>query len=192
MAPISAVPSEEPRLCAAPWSPPASDALSSPTDDITTFPSCETIRPTPAAEERERDRKGRAVEVRIDRGHRPDQADEEEQEADPDDSLRRDAIGRARPDDGGDHHRDRDGQELDPGLERVVADHELEVERQDEERPRHEEVGGDEHREAAAKLRDLQHSRAKERLASPLFQALFPAAKEAEEDDARRDDEGNG
>ena len=46
-APISAVPSEAPSCCAVYCRPPASPRSSSPTDDCTTLPSWETIRPMP-------------------------------------------------------------------------------------------------------------------------------------------------
>ena len=47
-APMIAVPSEEPRFCAVPWSPPASLVWVGATEDMITFPSWEASSPAPA------------------------------------------------------------------------------------------------------------------------------------------------
>ena len=46
-APMSAVPSDAPRFCAVPWSPPAWFVCDASTEDMITLPTCDASSPTP-------------------------------------------------------------------------------------------------------------------------------------------------
>ena len=62
-----AVPSEEPRFCAVPWSPPASLVWVGPTEDMITLPSWEASRPAPAPISASASLKPGVVEVDVER-----------------------------------------------------------------------------------------------------------------------------
>ena len=84
-----------------------------------------------------------------------------------------------------DHHGDGVGQHAEPGLERAVALHELQVLRQQEEHPEHREEGERDGRRAAAEAREPEQARVEHRVRS----AAAPSARTpSSEDDG--DDEG--
>ena len=88
-APMIAVPSEDPRFCAVPWSPPASLVCVGATDDMITFPSCEASSPAPAPISASAILKPGVVELHVERREHHDRADADGDQPDPRDRARR-------------------------------------------------------------------------------------------------------
>ena len=124
-APIKAVPSEDPRLCAAPCRPPTSLLRDSSTADIVMLPSWDTTNPTPAPKKASETPKsgepsdGEIVDIRA--------MSPTKIRSRPTRTMRRgDTRSASRaPGQGGQDHRDGDRHDLHPGLQRILAQDEL-------------------------------------------------------------------
>ena len=149
-APMIAVPSEDPRFWAVPWSPPPSLVLVGGTEDMITFPSCEASRPAPAPMSASAVLKPVSFSVDVERREHHDRAD-----ADCDEPGLRDGARRAAGRDPGaqqreDEHRERQREQALAGLERVEAQHDLQVHGDDEERAHQDELLPQQAREPSA------------------------------------------
>ena len=133
IAPMNATPREEPSCWPVNCSPPASLRPDSSTEDWITLPSWEIIRPIPTPRTAIPMAKPAPFELGIDR------RDQDEHPDGGTTSPVRTIVRTGKrfdsraPSRGGQEHGDRDGQHLDAGLQSVEAEHELQIQRHDEE-----------------------------------------------------------
>ena len=172
IAPISAVPSDEPRFVAVYCSPPASPRDRASTEDWMTFPSCEASSPIPAAHERQRDAELERVEFGFDGRKHQQEADEQRDHPDADDAPRRPHRRQARPGERARHQGNRQRQQRDARLERVVAEHDLQEERHREQHARRQQVLHHVHRQPGGQRRNAEKSRCERASASPACRAV--------------------
>ena len=119
-----------------------------------TLPSCEASRPAPAPMSASAILKPGVVERHVERREHHDRADADRDEPELRDGARR-APGRdPRAQQREDEHRDRQRQQALAGLERVEAQHDLQVHGDDEERAHQDELLPQQRREPGAQLRD--------------------------------------
>ena len=152
-APMIAVPSEEPRFWAVPCRPPASLDCVGATADMITFPSCEASSPAPAPISASASLKPVSLRVTSSVGEHHRGADADRDQPDLRDRARRAPLGHARAEEREHEHRHRQRQQALAGLERIEAEHDLQVDGDHEERAHQDELLADERREPGAQLR---------------------------------------
>ena len=126
---MRAVPSEAPRFWAVPWRPPASFVLSRGADDMITLPSWDIISPAPTPNSASESLKPVSFEVHVDRADEHERSDDHRAESDLHHQPGRQPGSELGADERRDEHRRRHRQQLLTGLERVEAEHDLEVDR---------------------------------------------------------------
>ena len=173
-APTIAVPSEDPRFWAVPWSPPASLVCVGATADMMTFPSCDASSPAPAPIRASATLKPVSFSVTSSVAEHHERADADPDQPDLRDDARR-APGRdPRAQQREDEHRHRQREQALAGLERVEPEHDLQVHRDDEERAHQDELLPDQRREPRPQLRDAQQRGVEQRVAAQTGATLLP------------------
>ena len=86
------MPSDAPRFCAVPCSPPASFVFDGSTDDMITLPSCDSIRPAPTPKIASAIAKPALVELDVDRAEQQDSRGADGDQPDLGDALGREAA----------------------------------------------------------------------------------------------------
>ena len=97
------------------------------------------------------------MNFRVDREDKQPRSGCDEQQAEPDQPSRRDAGREARGPHCDEEHRERHGQQRDPGFERILSEYYLQVERHQEEDPSEAEEHHGDRAEACAQLRQPEH-----------------------------------
>ena len=184
--PMRAVPSEAPRFCAVPWRPPASFVFSGGADGHDHVAELGHQQACADAEQRERELERESRSVRRRSCRRDERCDHHRERGR---SARRAsaragrrASGRQRRDE----HRHRHRQQPFPGLERVEAEHDLQVDGKDEEGAHQHELLRHQRRQAGAQRRDLQQCAGRAACPGEALAALLPQAEEPEQEERRR------
>ena len=189
MAPMSATPSEEPSCCPVNCRPPASPRPDASTDDWTTSPSCDAMRPMPAprtaipiakaASARSGWIVARSARQATTARPRPARV------------MARTRVShrQTRPGRGGEEHADRCGQHLDARLQGVEAEDELQVQRDREEDAHEDEVLREQAGEARPQRRDPQQVEVDERVGTDGLAVSLPGDEGPQQDAAGSDDE---
>ena len=183
------MPRDAPRFCAVPCSPPASFVSSGGDGGHDHVAELRHQEPGADPEEDERHGEGRPVQGHVDRPDEHERSDRHRAEADLDDGPRPEPHCHLRPGERSGQHRDRHREEPLARLERVEAEHDLEVHRQDEERAHHDQLLRAKRGQPAAQRLDLQQRAVEERAPAEPLAALLPRQEAAEDDEAADDQE---
>ncbi len=158
-------------------------------EDMITLPSCDISSPAPMPKNTSDTANAVPFRRHVDRPDQHERGDRHRGEADLNDDSRPASNRRLRAGKRCDQHRYRHREETLPGLERVEAEHDLEVHRQDEERAHHDQLLCGERGEPSAQRLDLQQRAIEERASLQPLATLLPPKKHAEHDQAAHDQE---
>ena len=173
-APMIAVPSEDPRFWAVPWSPPASLVFVGRDGGHDHVPELRGEQAGARADEGERDLEAGVVQLHVERREHHDRADADRDQPELRDGARRAPAGDPRAQQREDEHRHRQREQALAGLERVEAQHDLQVHGDDEERAHQDELLPEQRREPGAQLRDPQQRRVEQLVAAEAGATLLP------------------
>ena len=187
IAPISATPREEPSCCPVYCRPPASARPEASTEDCTTLPSWDAMRPIPTPRIAIETANPASLSSGSIVASRISTASTVVVEPGPDDPAHREAGRQPRAGRGGQEHGDRDGQHLDAGLQGVEAEHELQVQRHHEEDAHEDEVLAEQPDQARAQRQDPQQAQVHERVGAGLLPVALPHRERPQQDGAADD-----
>ena len=186
--PTSATPSDAPRFSEVPCRPPASLPREESTDDMMTLPTCDAMQPQASADQRHADGEANGGEVRTQEVEQDDLADEQRRQAALHDELRAEARRHRRTAQREDEQCDRQREDRLAGLQRVEAQHRLQVQRQYEERRLDDERLARLHDESGLHPRYAEKVEVEQRLVAAILDRLF-ASGEQQQQEAAGDDQ---
>ena len=169
-----AVPSEEPRFWAVPWSPPASLDLLSGDRRHDHVPQLGRQHSAACADQRERDLEARVVQLDVERREHHDRTGADRHEPDLRNGAGRAAGGHLGAEESEDQHRKRKREQTFAGLECVESQDHLEVDGDHEERAHQDDLLPDQARQPRAQLLDPQQRRVEQGVAAQADAPLLP------------------